>query len=95
MSSMDQTLNGREIMMDQTTLPTSLQEAVTVTTAGATGVAHLAIAGLLELVDDRPNWSGPPRSCAPGSPATGRSGTSPERFAATIRRRRCVGSATT
>lgn len=40
-------------MMDQTSLPTPLQEAVTVTTAGATGVAHLAITGLLELVDDQ------------------------------------------
>lgn len=38
--------------MDQATLPTSLREAVTVTTAGATGVARLVIQGLLELVDD-------------------------------------------
>lgn len=39
-------------MMDQTSLPKPLQEAVTATTAGATGVAYLAIAGLLELIDD-------------------------------------------
>ncbi|WP_422774254.1 hypothetical protein ACN28C_16115 [Plantactinospora sp. WMMC1484] len=38
--------------MDQASLPTSLREAVTVTTAGATGVARLVIEGLLELIDD-------------------------------------------
>lgn len=38
--------------MDQTTLPKSLQEAVTVTTAGATGVARMVIQGLLEVIDD-------------------------------------------
>ncbi|MFC4588751.1 hypothetical protein [Sphaerisporangium corydalis] len=39
--------------MDETTLPPALREAVTVKTAGATGVARLAIAGLLEIVEDR------------------------------------------
>ncbi|GAA3764638.1 hypothetical protein GCM10022225_58360 [Plantactinospora mayteni] len=38
--------------MDQATLPTPLREAVTVTTAGATGVARLVIQGLLDLIDD-------------------------------------------
>ncbi|MEO3743219.1 hypothetical protein [Plantactinospora sp. B5E13] len=38
--------------MDEATLPTPLREAVTVTTAGATGVARLVIQGLLELVHD-------------------------------------------
>jgi len=38
--------------MDQATLPKSLREAVTVTTAGATGVARLVIQGLLEVIDD-------------------------------------------
>jgi hypothetical protein len=39
--------------MDQAMLPASLREAVTVTTAGATGVARMVIQGLLELIDDR------------------------------------------
>ncbi len=39
--------------MEQFMLPKSLQEAVTVTTAGATGVARLVIQGLLEIIDDR------------------------------------------
>nr|MDT0659626.1 hypothetical protein [Micromonospora sp. DSM 115978] len=39
--------------MDQTGFPKPLQEAVTVTTAGATGVARLVIQGLLEIVDDQ------------------------------------------
>lgn len=39
--------------MEQGMLPVSLQEAVTVRTAGATGVARLVIQGLLEIVDDR------------------------------------------
>lgn len=34
-------------------LPTALQEALTTKTAGATGVARLAIAGLLEIIEDR------------------------------------------
>lgn len=38
--------------MDEATLPAPLREAVTVTTAGATGVARLVIEGLLELVHD-------------------------------------------
>jgi hypothetical protein len=38
--------------MDEATLPPALREAVTVTTAGATGVARLVIEGLLELVHD-------------------------------------------
>lgn len=38
--------------MDEASLPPPLREAVTVTTAGATGVARLVIQGLLELVDD-------------------------------------------
>jgi len=38
--------------MDQTALPQAIREAVTVTTAGATGVARLAIQGLLEVVHD-------------------------------------------
>lgn len=38
--------------MDQGMLPPSLREAVTVTTAGATGVARMVIQGLLELIDD-------------------------------------------
>jgi hypothetical protein len=40
-------------MMDQNGFPKPLQDAVTVTTAGATGVARLVIQGLLEIVDDR------------------------------------------
>ncbi|MDN3358622.1 hypothetical protein [Actinomadura sp. DC4] len=39
--------------MDDAALPTALQEALTTKTAGATGVARLAIAGLLELTGDR------------------------------------------
>ncbi|MGI5214760.1 hypothetical protein [Plantactinospora sp. CA-290183] len=38
--------------MDQAMLPAPLREAVTVTTAGATGVARMVIQGLLELIDD-------------------------------------------
>lgn len=38
--------------MDQTALPQAVQQAVTVKTAGATGVARLAIQGLLEIVHD-------------------------------------------
>ena len=37
----------------RTTLPEPLQQALAATTAGATGVARMVIAGLLELVDDR------------------------------------------
>jgi hypothetical protein len=44
--------NGHDTMMDQNGFPEQLREAVTVATAGATGVARLAIAGLLEIVDD-------------------------------------------
>jgi hypothetical protein len=39
--------------VDEAALPTALQEALTTKTAGATGVARLAIAGLVELADDR------------------------------------------
>lgn len=38
--------------MDQTALPEAVWQAVTVKTAGATGVARLAIQGLLEVVHD-------------------------------------------
>lgn len=38
--------------MDQTALPQAVRQAVTVKTAGATGVARLAIEGLLEVVHD-------------------------------------------
>lgn len=38
--------------MDQTALPQAVRQAVTVKTAGATGVARLAIHGLLEVVHD-------------------------------------------
>lgn len=38
--------------MDQTALPQAVRQAATVTNAGATGVARLAIQGLLEVVDD-------------------------------------------
>ncbi|MFC7547976.1 hypothetical protein [Plantactinospora sp. GCM10030261] len=37
----------------ETTLPAPLRQALTVTTAGATGVARMVIDGLLELADDR------------------------------------------
>jgi len=39
--------------VDEAALPTALQEALTTKTAGATGVARLAIAGLLEIIEDR------------------------------------------
>jgi hypothetical protein len=39
--------------VDEAALPTALREALTTKTAGATGVARLAIAGLLELAEDR------------------------------------------
>lgn len=38
--------------MDDSTLPAPIQEALVTTTSGATGVARLVIAGLLELGDD-------------------------------------------
>lgn len=38
--------------MDETTLPRALREALAAKTLGATGVARLVIAGLLELVHD-------------------------------------------
>jgi hypothetical protein len=37
----------------RTTLPEPLQQALAAKTAGATGVARMVIAGLLEIVDDR------------------------------------------
>jgi hypothetical protein len=44
---------GKGVQVDEAALPTALQEALTTTTAGATGVARLAIAGLVEIADDR------------------------------------------
>ena len=44
--------NRKVVIMDSTALPEAVRQAVTVKTAGATGVARLAVQGLLELVDD-------------------------------------------
>jgi hypothetical protein len=43
----------RSAQVDEAALPTALQEALTTKTAGATGVARLAISGLLEIAGDR------------------------------------------